>query len=67
MMMLAEWSGHIVKVYRQDRIILREIRAAHDVVGVQCSGEVGNGYIAITMVNGKTDVYHDNGSIYRKG
>ena len=67
MMMFAEWSGNTVKVYRQDKIILRTIRVRHDVVGVQCSGEVGNGFIAITMANGKTDVYHDNGSIYRKG
>ena len=66
-MMFAEWSGNVVKVYRQDRTILRIIRARHNVVGVQCSGEVGNGFIAITMDNGKTDVYHDNGSIYRKG
>ncbi|MBO5905314.1 MAG: hypothetical protein J6Q84_02715 [Kiritimatiellae bacterium] len=66
-MMFAEWSGHTVKVYRLDRTIMRTIRARYDVVSVQCSGEIGNGYIAITMVNGKTDVYHDNGTIYRQG
>ena len=66
-MMFAEWSGRIVKVYRQDRSILRTIWVRHDVVSVQCSGEIGSGFIAITMVNGKTDVYHDNGAIYRKG
>ncbi len=66
-MMFAEWSGRTVKVYRQDRSILRVLTVRDTVVGVQCTGEIGNGFIAITMANGKTDVYHDNGSIYRKG
>ena len=67
-MMYAEWSGRTVKVYRMDtKSTLRVIHARQEVVGVQCSGTIGNGFIAITMVNGKTDVYHDNGAIYRQG
>ena len=66
-MLFAEWSGHIVKVYQENRQILREIRARKDVRCVQCSGEGNDGVIAITLENGKTDVYRATGQIIRQG
>lgn len=67
-MMFAEWSGKMVRVNRMDtRGEHRKIFARDTVVGVQCSGDTDNGFISITMANGKTDVYHASGMIYRRG
>lgn len=66
-MLYAEWTGHTVKVYNQYKQIVRQINARKDVVSVQCSGDGNDGMIAITLVNGKTDLYNATGQIVRQG
>lgn len=66
-MLYAEWSGKMVKVYQENKQILRQIRARRDVRCVQCSGEGNDGMIAITLDNGKTDLYRATGQIVRQG
>lgn len=66
-MLYAEWFGKMVKVYQENKQILRQIRARRDVRCVQCSGEGNDGMIAITLDNGKTDLYRATGQIVRQG
>ena len=64
----AEWSGKRVEIYDETKQSIRVIRARDTVVGVQVSGSnFDNGMVAIAMTNGKTDLYHLNGQIIRRG
>lgn len=64
-MLYAEWNGKTVKVYNHAKRIVRTLIMSKDVSQVICSGEEGNGLITITMIDGKTKVYKDNGIIFR--
>lgn len=64
-MLFAEWSGKTVKVYNENKRIVRSLILPKEVRAVICSGEEGSGLITITMIDGKTKVYKDNGIIYR--
>lgn len=67
-MLYAEWSGKRVTIRREDKSPVRVIYAHANVVGVQCNGNNSeDGIVAIAMENGKTDLYHANGAIIRRG
>ena len=67
-MLYAEWSGKRVDVRMHTKQIVRTLHARDTVVGVQCSGNgLDDGMVAITMTNGKTDLYRANGQIVRRG
>ena len=67
-MLYAEWSGRTVRVYDECGQLVRTLRARFEVEGVQCSGsDVNDGRVAISMENGKTDLYRANGQAIRLG
>ena len=67
-MMYAEWSGRMVEVYDERKYLVRRFHARDTVVGVQVSGfSPADGQVAITMVNGKTDLYKTDGALIRRG
>lgn len=63
----AEWSGRQVKIYDQYKTIVRRLNVHKDVQCVQCSGSGLDGMVAITYVDGKTDLYKADGTIVRRG
>lgn len=67
-MLYAEWSGRTVHVYDENGQLVRTLHARFEVEGVQCSGsDVNDGRVAISMENGKTDLYRVNGEVIRLG
>lgn len=67
-MLYAEWEGKTVRIYNENRQLLRTLHARFEVAAVQCSGsDLDDGRVAISMVNGKTDLYHAYGSAIRLG
>ena len=67
-MLYAEWEGKTVRIYDEKRQLIRTLRARFEVAGVQCSGtNLDDGRVAISMVNGKTDLYHAYGATIRLG
>jgi len=65
-MVFAQWSGRKVDVYTETKQILRHFSVGHNVVGVQCSGDGNDATIAITMDNGKTELYRGTGQLIRR-
>ncbi len=67
-MLIAEWTGCTVTIYEAvSRQLIRRIRASHDVVGVQISGDSHtDAMVAIAMDNGRTEVYKSNGHLVRR-
>ena len=67
-MLVASWSGTIVKIFTDAKIHVRTIHARFPVVGVQISGDsTSDAVVAIAMNNGKTDVFKSSGAMVRKG
>lgn len=67
-MLYAEWSGNRVTIRRDNGITVRHIPVRHNVVGVQITGDsTTDAMVAITMDNGKTDLYRSSGAIVRHG
>lgn len=67
-MLYAEWSGKKVDIRTHTKQLVRTIRARETVVGVQVSGDsTTDAMVAITMSNGKTDLYKSSGQIVRRG
>ena len=67
-MLYAEWSGCAVTIYEVvTRQLIRRIKASHNVVGVQISGDSHtDAMVAIAMDNGRTEVYKSNGQLVRR-
>lgn len=63
----AEWSGREVQVYTQHNVLFRQFSMSFPVVSVQCSGNGNDATIAITMDNGKTDLFRGTGQLIRRG
>ena len=67
-MLYAEWDHKNVTIRDQWKTTVRRIRARKNVIGVQCSGDDTNdAMIAITLENGKTDLYRASGQLVRQG
>ena len=67
-MLYAEWSGKQVTVYNHNKQLIRRFNARYDVVGVQISGDSPTeAMVAITMSNGRTDVFKSSGQLVRRG
>ena len=67
-MLYAEWSGKRVVLRTHTKQIVRTINVRDTVVGVQVSGDsTTDAMVAITMSNGKTDLYKSSGQIVRRG
>jgi len=67
-MLFAEWEGHTVKLYNQNRQHWRTIRVSHDVVGVQVSSggsDDNDSTVAISQDNGHTSLYRATGQVIR--
>ena len=66
-MLYAEWSGTHVSLFDHTRRLVRKFNARANVVGVQVSGDGSmDAKVAITMCNGKTDLYASSGVLIRK-
>lgn len=67
-MLYAEWSGKRVQIRRETRQLIRDIFVNNNVVGVQISGDSPTeATVAITMDNGKTDIFKSSGMLLRRG
>lgn len=67
-MLYAEWSGCAVTIYEAvTRQLIRRIKASHNVVGVQISGDSHtDAMVAIAMDNGRTEVYKSSGQFLHR-
>lgn len=55
-----------VDLYNQYKQIIRRFNMKADVVNAQISGAGQDCYVAITMNNGKTELYKSNGQLVRR-
>jgi len=62
----ATFKNRRVDLYNMDKSLIRRFNMKADVVNAQVSGSGQNAVVAITMVNGKTEVYKSNGTLVRR-
>lgn len=55
-----------VDLYNQYKQLIRRFNVKADVVNAQVTGAGQECYVAITMSNGKTELYKSNGQLVRK-
>ena len=55
-----------VDLYNQYKQLTRRFNMKSDVVNAQITGAGQDCYVAITMSNGKTELYKSNGQLVRK-
>lgn len=62
----ATFKNKRVDLYNMDKSIIRRFNMRADVVNAQVTGFGQDALVAITMVNGKTEVYKSNGTLVRR-
>ena len=66
MLYYATFKGKKVDLYNQNKQLIRRFNMKSDVVNAQVTGSGQDSIVAITMKNGKTEVYKSNGQLIRK-
>lgn len=64
--MFCEWNGNTTKVYYDNRQLLRVFHSRLPVQCAQVTGEGNDSRIAITLSNGRTELYQGNGTLIRR-
>lgn len=65
--MFVQFSGKKVDLYTNTKQFVRRFNVPHDVVNAQVSGDGEHATVAITMKNGRTNLYSWTGQIIRQG
>jgi len=60
-------SGKNVSLYKDNGCIIRRFMAKAEVVSAVVSGSGKEATVAISMKNGKTDLYRADGTVIRRG
>lgn len=64
--MYINFKGKSANLYSNTKQIIRQFRAAADIVNAQVQGDGQNAVIALTLKNGKTILYKSDGTILRR-
>ena len=64
--MFCEWSGNTTKLYHDNRQLHRVFHSRLPVQCAQVSGDGNSARIAITMSNGRTELYEGTGRLIRR-
>ena len=64
--MYVNFKGKVAQLYTNEKKIIRQFRAAAEIVNAQIQGSGKDAIIAITMKNGKTVLYKSNGQLVRR-
>lgn len=62
----ATYKNRRVDLYNMDKSLIRRFNMKADVVNAQVTGFGQDAVIAITMSNGRTELYKSNGTLIRR-